>query len=134
MFGAPFTRASRVPAAAERDRKPLWRAHTSKSAWVDLNFLRPNRNVIAYQQVRVWSPEKRNAVLEIVADDMARAWLNGDLVVPEAPLAERTRVPVKLLAGNNLLLVKVLQDGGGWYTATRFLTKAGGPMRDLQTW
>ncbi|MEN8150231.1 MAG: hypothetical protein ABFS86_10435, partial [Planctomycetota bacterium] len=116
------------------DGKPLWRPHRSRSARVDLNFLRPNRNAIAYQQVRVWSPSKRNAIFEIVADDVAKAWLNGELVVPEAPLSERIRVPVRLHSGDNLLLVKVLQIDGGWATATRFLTKDGGPMRDLQVW
>ena len=122
------------PTATGEDGKKRWFFYASKANWLDLNPLKPNRNVGTYQAIRVWSPTKRNAVLELIADDSARAWLNGDLVVKEAPLAELQRATVKLKAGDNVLLVKVLQAGGAWYSATRFLSKDGGPMRDLQYW
>jgi len=123
-----------APEAKGGDGKPLWHPVRSPTHWVDLKRLKPNRNVVTYQAIRVWSPKKRTAILELVADDAARAWLNGSLVIGEAPLAERQRVSVKLRPGDNVLLVKVLQAGGAWYTATRFLTKDGGPIRELSYW
>jgi len=122
------------PLATGEDGKKLWYFYPSKSTWLDLNVLKPNRNAGAYQAIRVWSPAKRTAVLELIADDSARAWLNGSLVIKEAPLAKLQRSTVKLKPGDNILIVKVLQAGGAWYSATRFLTKDGGPMRDLQYW
>lgn len=122
------------PKALGADGKPGWRPFVSPNPWIDLKRLRPNENAVAYHAVRVWSPDRRSAILEIICDDAARAWLNGDVVIKSAPLFEPQRVTVKLRPGDNLLMVKVLQGGGYWGSATRFLTKNGEPMRELSYW
>jgi hypothetical protein len=115
---------------------PEWRYHRSTHDWLTLYaLLKPNKRVAAYAAVRVWSPNRRTAVLEVEADDDARAWISGDVALDRAPSGKPHRGTVKLTAGENLLLVKVVEGSGDyWWLKARFLTKSGEPMRDLQYW
>jgi len=111
-----------------------WTYALAPRAIVDLNRLKPNDGVAAYLGTRVWSPDRRTVVLEVVADDLARAWVNGELVLEEAPLMTPTRVAVRLEPGDNFLLVKVVEAKWGFWGAARILTKRGRPTRDLFAW
>ncbi len=103
--------------------------------YLDLNrALRPPDRAAAYAAVRVWSPDRRSAVLEIACDALARAWLEGKPVLKEAAAGDPSRAAVKLSPGDNLLLVKVVRNGGRFWLAARFLTRTGEAMRDLQYW
>jgi hypothetical protein len=102
---------------------------------LDLNrYLKPNERCVGYAAVRVWSPEKRAAILELECDDDACAWLNGTLVLREAPIGQSFRAPLKIEKGDNLLLVKVVESWGGWWVRARILGKSGETLRDLLCW
>jgi hypothetical protein len=123
------------PSSVGEDGKPRWFPVTSPKPWFNLGRVYKGRNnAVAYVATRVWSPKKQNAVLEIMVDDRARAFLNGEPVSKEIPLHELQRLPVKLKEGDNVLLLKVYQAGGAWQIISRFLTKDGGPMRELSCW
>ena len=70
-------------------------------------------NHIAYGSVRVISPREQNIFLFAQADNVGKAWLNGQKVdgtfggVPRA-------FPITLKQGVNFLLVGVYEFGGGW--------------------
>ncbi len=125
-------------AAAGPDGKPLWkfaRADESTNCALDLNrCFEPNDKCVAYAAARLWCPERRPAVLELQVDDDATAWVNGEIVLREAPIGKAHRAPVKLEKGDNLLLVKVVEVNGGWWLRARLVGKNGEMLRDLLAW
>ena len=121
------------PEAPPEDGR-TWKFVHAKRDVFDLNWLKPSDRVTAYASIRVWSPVKQNAILEIRVDDDAKAWMNGRLVMKEAPLGKSHRAAVKLSEGDNVLLVKVAETTGGFWMAARILGKDGEALRDLQYW
>jgi hypothetical protein len=113
-----------------------WRFHRSTHDWLTLSgLMKPNKHTAAYAAIRVWSPARRSGLLEIEAQYDARAWLNDALALKRAPTGAAHRGSVKLVPGENLLLVKVVEaTGNWWWLKARFLTKSGEAMRDLQYW
>ena len=100
----------------------------------------------AYALINVVSPSNQNnAVMGVKSGDAIKVWLNGEVIHREAamilecrsihvPVALDPRVctpdsdsptehsiPVKLKAGDNLLLVKVRQHGDYWGMAVRMI-------------
>ncbi|MCU0727316.1 MAG: hypothetical protein MUE73_16275 [Planctomycetes bacterium] len=124
-----------APEATGDDGKPRWTPVRAPDGPLDLNrYLKPNERCVGYAAVRVWSPEKRAAILELECDDDACAWLNGTLVLREAPIGQSFRAPLKIEKGDNLLLVKVVESWGGWWVRARILGKSGETLRDLLCW
>jgi hypothetical protein len=114
------------------DGTPIWKYVRSPAAYLDLNAgMKPNDKVFAYVVARVWSPDRRTAILEVQTDDGARAWLNDESVLERVLLGNPVRATVKLTPGENLLLLKVADNGGAWWLRARFLTKSGERMPDV---
>jgi len=123
------------PGEKGEDGKPIWRHQASGDGRLDLNrSFRPNDRITGYAAVRIWSPEKRTAILDVEVDDNARVWLNGQVVLKRAPLGSPHRATVKLERGENVLLAKVVEAGGAYWLRARLLTKGGEPMRDVRCW
>jgi hypothetical protein len=103
-----------------------------------LNFLPlfpgHTENVVAYAYVLVKSPKDMAAKLSVGSDDGVKVFLNGvevhKNILARGLTKDEDSVDVKLKAGDNHLLCKVLQIGGDWGLALR-ITKATEPVDGL---
>ena len=90
----------------------------------------------AYLRTRVWSGIEQEAQLETGSDDAIKAWLNGELVLDEwqessvAPRQKRVRV--KLVRGWNVLMIKAVDQRGGWVAACRLRKPDGNALEGLK--
>ena len=90
----------------------------------------------AYLKTRVWSEIEQNALLEMGSDDGIKAWLNGRVVFDgwnEGSAAPRQkRVKVRLVEGWNELMLKVVDQRGGWVGACRIRKPDGTALEGLK--
>jgi len=90
----------------------------------------------AYARTYIWSPSNQEASLELGSDDAIKAWLNDELV--HANYAQRGAAPrqdvaaIKLHAGWNKLLLKVVDHEGGWVFCCRLRKPDGSAPKDLK--
>ena len=88
--------------------------------------------IFGYAACYVKSETERDAVLTIGSDDGYKIWLNGDMIgklrTYRGCKPDENRIPVRLKAGWNRLLVKIEQETGGYEFALRFLDPAGKPL------
>ncbi len=104
-----------------------WRAHESTADAIDLiHVLGQHDFSMAYAAASVESPEAQTQLVGLGSDDGVRVWLNGELVhensTPRALAVDDDVFPIKLKKGNNRLLVKVVNEQGGWGFTCRFLS------------
>ncbi|MCG3129852.1 MAG: hypothetical protein FLDDKLPJ_00588 [Phycisphaerae bacterium] len=89
----------------------------------------------AYLHTRVYSPTTQEVRLELGSDDGIKAWLNGAGVhannVLRGCAPSQDVVSVTLREGWNDLLLKVMNDGGGWTASARFRTADGGRLEGV---
>jgi HEAT repeat protein len=92
--------------------------------------------VAAYVRTRVWSDSDRNALLELGSDDGVKAWLNGRLVFDhwnEGGIAPRQKlIPVKLAKGWNDVMLKVVDQQGGWAFCCRIRQLDGTALEGMR--
>lgn len=90
----------------------------------------------AYLRTRVWSPSEQEVQLEMGSDDGIKAWLNGKLVFDqwtESGAAPRQKlVKVKLVKEWNDLMLKVVDQQGGWVGACRIRKPDGTALEGLK--
>lgn len=90
----------------------------------------------AYLRTRVWSASEQEVQLEMGSDDGIKAWLNGKLVYDqwsESGAAPRQKlVKVKLAKEWNDLMVKVVDQQGGWVGACRIRKPDGTALEGLK--
>jgi len=95
-----------------------------------------SRNAAAYALTWIDSPTARDAVLAVGSDDGIVAWLNDKRVhanlAHRGHVAKSDKVPVRLKAGRNKLLLKVTQAWGGWATSAYVLDKGGSEITGLR--
>jgi hypothetical protein len=116
-------------AKVEADGKMLaWQAVDSADIEGKVNLFPlfdPNINVLAYAYTEVEVPSAVNAVLKTGSDDGIAVWVNGEKVlgknVPRGLRVDEDVVDVKLKAGRNTVLLKVIQGGGDWAYCVRLL-------------
>lgn len=123
-------------------RGVIWRepapGASPQSAWaVDLGaspWLAGDMRV-AYLHTRVYSPTTQEVRLELGSDDGIKAWLNGESVHANNVLRgcepSQDVVSVTLREGWNDLLLKIMNDGGGWMASARFRTADGGRLEGV---
>jgi D-arabinan exo alpha-(1,3)/(1,5)-arabinofuranosidase (non-reducing end) len=128
----PETEAVPAPSYKGKDGARIgWRTFRADgSGYVRLDdLIRPNEQAIAYGLSYVLSPAERDATLLLGSDDGVRVWINGQLVhtnpIYRAAEPDLDRVSVRLKAGWNKVLIKVLQGAGGWGFYVRFADPAG---------
>ncbi|MBW7905518.1 MAG: HEAT repeat domain-containing protein [Phycisphaerae bacterium] len=145
----PFTQAGKsgpdlmdVPFPPERPGQavswqPQPRSDDPGEYWLaDLNrsFGGPHR--AGYLAARVFSPAAQEARLELGSDDGVRAWLNGEVVHTNNALRGLQRgqdkVSVRLNQGWNVLMLKVVNAGGGWAACARLRGADGGRLEGLR--
>jgi hypothetical protein len=79
----------------------------------------------AYATTLIDSPVEQSGALLLGSDDGFAVWLNGEalaanLGVSRAMVPDQERLPVRLRAGTNVLLLKIAQGGGNWGFCARF--------------
>ena len=92
--------------------------------------------VAAYLRTRVWSDVEQDVQLEMGSDDGIKAWLNGNLLYDdwaEGGISPREKlVKTKLLKGWNDLMLKVVDQQGGWVGACRIRKPDGTALKGLK--
>jgi len=90
----------------------------------------------AYLRTRVWSPSEQEVQLEMGSDDGIKTWLNGKLVFDQwtqSGAAPRQKlVKVKLAKEWNDLMLKVVDQQGGWVGACRIRKPDGTALEGLK--
>lgn len=85
-------------------------------------------NITWYGYTVIKSPDKRDVVLRAGSDDTIKIWLNGNVVHSNPVLRGASgfldTVPITLNKGQNKLLVKVCEQGGGWSAFVGFDSSA----------
>jgi hypothetical protein len=80
-------------------------------------------------------PEAQDAVLALGTDDGVVVWLNDKEVHRfeggRAYTSKQDRVPIRLQAGANKLLLKINQGGGDWGYCVHVETKDGRPAPNV---
>jgi len=78
----------------------------------------PNDHVAAYAQAFLFSPDLRDVILLLGADDAHQLWVNGEerslRQGRNVSVPDELEVPVRLHAGWNRILLKVADLDGGW--------------------
>ncbi|GEM_PF-6038538 len=107
---------------------------TSSDGYIDWDeHYEENENVVAYAFAEVVVKTDREAVLKVGSDDGVVVWVNGEQVhstlIPRGFVAEEDSVTIQLKKGENAILVKVIEIGGGWGFAVRLVDADGKALR-----
>ncbi|MFT5131141.1 MAG: HEAT repeat protein, partial [Rhodothermales bacterium] len=90
---------------------------------------------VAYLRGSVTMAADADAQLELGSDDGIKLWLNGELVREftgnRGTSRGNDKVKVKLKAGKNEVLAKVINDGGGWGFCCRFRDPNGASLKGM---
>lgn len=115
-----------APVSAGSDRVPM----------VDLGAVIGGSHRVAYLRARVVAAKAQPVQVELGSDDGVKVWLNGRLVH-----ANNTFRPVRpgedkaaaeLQAGDNVVVMKITQGGGGWGACLRFRSPTGGHLEGVR--
>ena len=106
------------------------RAESGADGYFRLNqHFTPNDWMAAYAQAFLYSPDERDAVLLLGADDAHVLWVNGERLSERQgrniSVADELMVPVRLRAGWNRVLLKVADLDGGWAFQMRVADPTG---------
>lgn len=134
--GSPVLVNGQVDLAARYgsgDAAPAWADKSVGGAFphVDLmGFAQDQARAFAYTTIKVGADQ--DAVLRMGSDDGIRAWVNGEKVhenVTDRGVAlDSDLAPVKLKAGENTILLEIIQHAGGWGFIARLTAPDGTPL------
>ncbi len=128
--------APETPGAPGVDWRPLKTTDMYRPWVFDLTQLDSGSDRCVYVRSAVWSAQPQDAQMEVGSDDAVKVWLNGQLVHEfrgvRAQEALQDKAAVKLEAGWNPLLLKVIQAGGGWGFSCALRTSEGEPLTGLK--
>lgn len=101
-----------------------WWRRTAADGRLDLHPpAGPQDRICVFARTVVTSPAAREATLLLGSDDGCRVWLNGELVLESIAHRHLTpdefRVPIRLAAGENVLVIGVEDRDGGFSLAAR---------------
>ena len=129
--------------APEKDGEEVqWRSmpvcDDASQPWLmDLDRAIGGNDRVAYAKTVLVAPDAIDAVLEIGSDDGVKVWLNGELVHANHAIRPVTlgedKARVRLEKGDNSVLMKITQAGGGWGFCLRVTHPDGTPLLELNT-
>lgn len=106
----------------------IWKAHQTPAYFIDFreSFDRTGGEYVAgYAVAYIVADAPMNVTLALGTNDQGKAWLNGKEVFKfvETRVLERDsdKVPVSLLQGQNVLVLKVVNEVNSWQACARFL-------------
>ena len=110
--------------AAEFARwRPVAPEHVTDGV-VDLAGALGGGDRVAYLRSVVTAGRAADVELGLGSDDGIKAWLNGEVVhednATRAHMYDQGKVRVRMKRGRNVLLLKIMQGGGGWEASARF--------------
>lgn len=98
--------------------------------------LGPGDQRIGYAYTEVEVAQDTDALLLLGVDDSERVWVNGEkvfeLFVPRGMTPDQDKIPVKLKAGKNTILLKIWQNTLGWEFCARLTLPDGRPVEFAQ--
>lgn len=134
--GSPVLVNGKVDFAARYgtgDSAPAWTDRSVNGAFphVDLmGFARDQARAFACATITV--PAAQDATLRLGSDDGIRAWVNGEKVhnndIDRGVALDADQVPIKLKAGENTILLEIIQHAGGWGFIARLTAPDGTPL------
>jgi uncharacterized protein len=104
--------------------------------YLDLRKVLGGFDRVAYLRTRIWSDNDQSVVLEMGSNDGLKAWLNDAVI--HVNDANRGATPgddvveVTLNSGWNVLMMKIVNGGGGWGACARFRRLDGGKLDGLR--
>ncbi len=136
----PPERGVDVAAAVDVEGKQLrWVKHRESDAQGIVNLgalFKPYSKQTAYLYAEITVDRAQDVVLRIGTDDAVKCWLNGRLVhtyaSPRPLQVDQDKVPVRLRAGKNTILLKVNNFGGEWQACLRITDSQGKPVKFAQ--
>ena len=118
--------------------KPLsWKPLQTSDYFIDFLQAFPERGeyVAAYAVAYVTAEEEMKVTLALSTNDQGKAWLNGKEVFKFAETRvldkDTDRINVSLVKGQNVLVLKVVNEVNNWQACARFL-KDGAPVTNLR--
>ena len=115
-----------------------WQTHQAPDYFIDFlqSFGKARGEYVAgYAVAYVIADEETKATLALSTNDQGKAWLNGTPVFKFADTRtlekDSDRTEVTLLKGQNILVLKVINEVNNWQGCARFL-KDGVPLTNLQ--
>jgi hypothetical protein len=124
-------------AVAINNKVMTWQPHQASEYVVDFlqAFPQPGEQVAAYAVAYVMADDEMKVTLALGTNDQGKAWLNGKEVFKfaETRVLEKdaSSVPVTLIKGQNVLVLKVVNEVNNWQACARFL-KDGQPVKGLR--
>jgi hypothetical protein len=119
--------------------KPLtWKPHQTSDFFIDFLKAFPERGeyVAAYAVAYVLADADMPVTLALSTNDQGKAWLNGKEVFKFADTRvlekDTDRVDVSLVKGQNVLMLKIVNEVNNWQGCARFLSKDGTPVKSLR--
>jgi hypothetical protein len=87
---------------------------------------------VAYLRTAVVAPSALEAVLSLGTNDGCKVWVNGEALygtnVGRPLIPGQDKIPVKLKAGSNTILIAVYQQGGEWGAVASLEDGNGAPL------
>jgi tetratricopeptide (TPR) repeat protein len=121
-----------------KERPVRWRRipYPPPGGFLDLRqMMRPEDFGCAYLVTSVRSPDERTVYVSMGTSGAYKVWLNGEFVAENHAYRDgyfdQDMAPVRLRAGENLLLIKLCGDDIGWTVGCRFLEENGKPITGL---
>jgi hypothetical protein len=122
------------------DKELAWKAVKASDYQFDLNEIvgQPTEQSVAYAVVYIDpGDEHKDLTLAIGSDDQAKVYLNGKQIIktadPRALAKDQDKAAdLTLNKGTNVLVFKIVNEGGGWQGCARFTDKEGKPVKDLK--
>ena len=115
-----------------------WRAHQSSEYFVDfLQAFGKERGeyVAGYAVAYILADEAMPVSLALSTNDQGKAWLNGKEIFKftDTRVLEKDtdRVEVTLAKGQNVLVLKVINEVNNWQSCARFL-RSGAPVTNIR--
>ena len=125
--GGTLTEATIRPSLGETVGDNTWFRHDGLDEVVNLNRLFPGNNdhLVAYAHVYVWSPIAQLVDIPVSTDDSGKVWVNGVQLyefngIRGAFYGTDCIQDVQLVAGFNSVLIKVVNNDGGFGLVTQF--------------
>jgi hypothetical protein len=115
-----------------------WQAHQASDFFID--FLQSfgaarGEYVAGYAVAYVVADEEMKVTLALSSNDQGKAWLNGKPVFKFADTRtlekDSDRIEVTLAKGQNVLVLKVINEVNNWQACARFL-KDGAPVKNIR--
>jgi len=116
----------------------VWQAHQTSDYFIDFlqSFGKTRGEYVAgYAVAYVMADEEMKVTLALSSNDQGKAWLNGKEVFKFADTRvlekDTDRAEVTLTKGQNVLVLKVINEVNNWQGCARFM-KDGVPVKNLQ--